>query len=103
MVVEHNKQHHNKQYAKTRLRGKNRFEQEQLCQSFLRARNGFWNCLDTTKNLLASIYTEEKPEERFGPKPGGIFSREEEEAGAINWQKANDVFSCIKRTWHVLF
>lgn len=40
------------------------------------------------------FYSDEKPD-GYGPKPGEIFSREREEAGEIDWQKAFGNFSCI--------
>jgi len=40
-------------------------------------------------------YSDIKPEDGFGPKPGEIFSRERESAGQIDWQKAFGSFSCI--------
>jgi len=39
-------------------------------------------------------YADEKPD-GYGPKPGEIFSREREQAGAIDWGKAFGNFSCI--------
>lgn len=40
-------------------------------------------------------YADEKPEGAIGPKPGVIFSREAEEAGAIDWNQAFGNFSCV--------
>lgn len=39
-------------------------------------------------------YSNAKPD-GYGPKPGEIFSREREEAGEIDWQKAFGNFSCV--------
>ena len=40
-------------------------------------------------------YSDIKPEDGFGPKPGEVFSREREKAGQIDWRKAFGNFSCI--------
>lgn len=40
-------------------------------------------------------YTDVKPEDGFGPKPGEIFSRDREEAGLIDWHQAFQNFSCV--------
>ena len=40
-------------------------------------------------------YSDLKPEDGFGPKPGEIFSREREIVGQINWDQAFSKFSCI--------
>ncbi|MDR2861403.1 MAG: DUF169 domain-containing protein [Syntrophobacterales bacterium] len=45
-------------------------------------------------------YSDVKPQDGFGPKPGEIFSRERETAGQINWGQAFSNFSCImKNIW----
>jgi len=44
---------------------------------------------------LGIHYADAKPGGGFGPKPGVIFSREAEKAGTIDWQKADETFSCI--------
>ena len=40
-------------------------------------------------------YSDIKPENGFGPKPGEVFSREREQSGQIDWHKAFSNFSCI--------
>ena len=41
-------------------------------------------------------YSDEKPEDGYGPKPGEIFTHEREAAGLINWHKAfSEDFSCL--------
>lgn len=41
-------------------------------------------------------YSDIKPKEGFGPKPGELFTRERESTGQIDWQNAfGDSFSCI--------
>lgn len=44
---------------------------------------------------LGIHYTNQKPEGAFGPRPGVAFSREAEEAGTLDWQKAFADFSCV--------
>ena len=44
---------------------------------------------------LGIFYADEKPEGGFGPKPGVLFSREAEEAGTLDWQRAFAEFSCV--------
>ncbi len=44
---------------------------------------------------LGIHYADEKPEGGFGPKPGVRFSREAEEAGTLDWQRAFAEFSCV--------
>ncbi len=41
-------------------------------------------------------YTDQKPADGFGPKPGEIFTRDREAAGQIDWHKAfANEFSCL--------
>ena len=40
-------------------------------------------------------YSDIKPEGGYGPKPGEIFSRERENSGRIDWEKAFSNFSCL--------
>lgn len=40
-------------------------------------------------------YADTPPEGAFGPKPGVVFSREAEEAGTLDWQRAFADFSCV--------
>ncbi len=61
--------------------------------------------LDRTKRLLDLLghdelpfgvnYADTRPEGGFGPKPGEIFTREREAAGAIDWGRAFRDFSCL--------
>lgn len=44
---------------------------------------------------LGIHYADKKPEGGFGPKPGVLFSREAEEAGTLDWQRAFSEFSCV--------
>lgn len=43
---------------------------------------------------LGVHYTDTRPE-GFGPKPGELFTREREAAGAIDWARAFGSFSCV--------
>ncbi len=65
------------------------------------------NIMNRTRTLLGLLghneepfgvhYTDVWPEGGFGPKKGELLTREREAAGAIDWQKAFENFSCIIR------
>lgn len=45
---------------------------------------------------IGVYYSNERPENGFGPKPGEIFTREKELAGEIDWDNAfNKTFACV--------
>ncbi|MDL2290952.1 DUF169 domain-containing protein [Desulfovibrio sp. OttesenSCG-928-F20] len=41
------------------------------------------------------FYSDQKPEDGYGPKVSDLLSREREDAGLINWQKVFSDFSCV--------
>lgn len=68
---------------------------ENMTQNMTAKTQRLMELLGHDESPLGVYYTDIKPE-GFGPKPGEIFTREREEAGLINWEKANkEDFSCL--------
>ncbi|WP_300155187.1 DUF169 domain-containing protein [Solidesulfovibrio sp.] len=52
--------------------------------------------LEHEEGPMGVYYSDAKPEDGFGPKPGELFSREREAAGEIDWGRAfGDTFACV--------
>lgn len=63
-------------------------------ETILAGTNRLLELLGHNEAPFGLCYTDEKPD-GYGPKSGEIFTREREEAGLINWQKAFTDFSCL--------
>ncbi len=71
-----------------------RLNDQENRQAFQAKTERLLDLLGHDEGPLGVAYTAEKPE-GFGPKPGEIFTRERESAGAVDWQAAFADFSCM--------
>lgn len=69
-------------------------------KELLQQTDALLDLLGHTEEPMGVFYTDEKPEDGYAPKAGELLSREREEAGAIDWQKVMQGFSCmISNIW----